>query len=546
METVLIGVDGLEPSLVEQWRDDLPTFRRLMDEGSFGRLRSSDPPISFPAWQWLYTGKQGGKHNVFGFTHRKEGSYERTSANLSNVMAETLWDALSFEGRSVGVVNVPGTYPPADVDDGFMISGWPVPNRTRPANPESVLDEIEAEIGESYTVNPIPMGPELFDFDADQVYESLSDAMDHHRRAFEALVDLYRNDLDVFFCVFRETDTAGHHLAWDEEHLKRLYVDQDAALASLLETVPDDANVVLFSDHGHVAKSTLNFHVTEWLRENDYLAVDESSRPGLSWFGRNVVTRLGITRKNLLRAKNKLGIDDVRAYLPQSVFDLVMRLVPPTDQHLVMPDSGLDADDVDWSETTAYTGPEANVVFLNTSDAHPEGTVDDPEPVRQQLKDKLLDIEHPDPDRGGLVTDIKTKDEVFSGPYAENAPAIVFIADEMRCQVHPGTNDGEVFSETRLGEHRPDGVLITSGPAFDDAESVSDRSILDVFPLVLSLLDASIPADVDGEIPADRLTSDPDPTYRESRDEHGSVESYSDAEDEAIREQLKGLGYLDG
>jgi hypothetical protein len=68
-----------------------------------------------------------------------------------------------------------------------------------------------------------------------------------------------------------------------------------------------------------------------------------------------------------------------------------------------------------------------------------------------------------------------------------------------------------------------------SGSAFNDAESVSSRSILDVFRLVMSLLDASISEAVDGEIPADRLASEPNPEYRKSRNEHAAVESYSGA-----------------
>jgi hypothetical protein len=115
MNVILVGLDGLEPSLVERWADDLPTLRRLMNEGSFGRVRSADPPLSSPAWPWIFTGKQGGKHGCFGFTKRRDGEYSWEPVNYGDINAESLWEALDDAGVSCGAANVPLTYPPADL-----------------------------------------------------------------------------------------------------------------------------------------------------------------------------------------------------------------------------------------------------------------------------------------------------------------------------------------------------------------------------------------------------------------------------------------------
>ncbi|MFC7248523.1 alkaline phosphatase family protein [Halomicroarcula sp. GCM10025324] len=537
MDTLILGLDGLEPTLVEQWRGDLPTLDRLMGSGSYGRLRSSDPPLSSPAWQWMFTGKQGGKHGCFGFTRRKENSYERVPLNLTDVHAETLWEALDTAGVACGVVNVPETYPPTELDNGFMISGWPIPNRTNPAAPSDVLTELEAELGTTYKVKPTSMGPELKQFSNQKVFEEMKSAIRHRKRAFETLLSMY--DLDVFFGVFTATDIAGHYLVEDEARLRKTYIEQDEALGGLLEQVPDETNIILMSDHGHGAKGTRSFHVVEWLRKEGYLALDSDSDIDLS---RRLLRKGGFTRENLLRMKNRLGVGDVRELLPQPVFDVAKRTVPAADER----EQKVLSEQIRWDQTTAYVGSEQNVIFLNTEDVHPNGTVppDRVPELRDELKTKLESLRHPDRDEP-LVTELKTREEVFSGPYEAEAPEIVFIMDEMRCKVHTGLNGGELFSDNGIGEHRQDGILITTGPSFAERDEVRRRSILDVFPLALSLSDVALPENVDGEVPMERLDVPLEPSFRESRDEAGEVDTYSAADSDEIKEQLRGLGYLD-
>jgi predicted AlkP superfamily phosphohydrolase/phosphomutase len=485
----------------------------------------------------MFTGKQGGKHGCFGFTRRKEDTYERVPVNLSDVHAETLWEVLDAAGISCGVVNVPETYPPTELEQGYMISGWPIPNRTNPGIPHEIVTELERAMGEQYKVKPTAMGPELQDFASREVFEDLKSAIWHRKRAFETLFSL--RNVDLFFGVFTATDIAGHYLVDDEELFRQTYVEQDRALGELIEQVPDETDVIVMSDHGHGAKGDRNFHVVEWLRDEGYIQFESASGgPVDSQLLRNV----GLTRENLLQAKNKLGIGDVREILPQSLFDLVKDAIPPSDER----ESQVSADQVNWAATSAYVGSEQNVIFLNTEDVHPEGTVPSyrvPE-LTEELKQKLLSLRHPERDEQ-LVTDIRTRDEIFSGPYEEHAPCIVFVMDEMRCKVHTGLNGSELFSENAMGEHRQDGILLTSGPSFTDRDETPKRSILDVFPLVLLLAGTPIPEDIDGEIPAERLGIAADPTFRESQDHAREVDTYSDADSADIEEQLRGLGYLD-
>jgi len=541
MDTVIIGLDGLDPDLLLEWRSDMPTISELIEHGTFGRLRSSDPPLSSPAWEWFYTGKQGGKHGHFGFTRRIENSYQRTPVNYTDVDSESLWEALDHEGISCGIANVPMTFPPSDLESGYVVAGWPVPNRVDIGRPEEIITELEGEINETYKPNPFPMKPELKRASPDELLMSLRNGMWHHQRAFEALLDL--RSVDVFFCVFTATDVGGHYLAWDRDTLKRLYIEQDRAVGELLDSVSSDTNVILVSDHGHAAQGTLNFHINEWLRQEGYLSVDpdqlETKTARRDW-----MRRFGITRENVIDIKNAIGIEDVREITPQRLFDLIAGIVPASDDEQ---ESNFAIDSVDWRRTVAYSS-EQNQVHLNSTGSHPSGVVDAPEEdrVREEIKADLELLEHPRDDRNEkLVTELKLKHEVFEGPYIDEAPDIVFVADDMRCKVHTGFNDGEVFSDRQLGEHRQHGVFITSGDSFSEKDHARDRRILDVLPLILASARCSIPDDIDGEIPGERLRLDVDPTYRRPRRSDGREREYSDTESEGIREQLRGLGYLE-
>ena len=52
LRVVILGLDGGTFDLIEPWvqAGRLPTFGRLMAEGAWGRLRSTMPPITAPAW----------------------------------------------------------------------------------------------------------------------------------------------------------------------------------------------------------------------------------------------------------------------------------------------------------------------------------------------------------------------------------------------------------------------------------------------------------------------------------------------------------------
>jgi predicted AlkP superfamily phosphohydrolase/phosphomutase len=75
MKLLVIGLDCAAPQLAfEQWREELPTLRRLMASGAYGRLESTHPPITVPAWAAMMSSRDPGELGIYGFRNRKDYS----------------------------------------------------------------------------------------------------------------------------------------------------------------------------------------------------------------------------------------------------------------------------------------------------------------------------------------------------------------------------------------------------------------------------------------------------------------------------------------
>jgi len=109
----VIGLDGATFDLIEPWvrQGKLPTFKRLMEEGSWGTLWCPRPPISPQSWVSFATGKNPGKHGFIDFIEVTPYSYSTRFVNARMRAGKSFWKLLSEAGKSVGVLNVPITYP---------------------------------------------------------------------------------------------------------------------------------------------------------------------------------------------------------------------------------------------------------------------------------------------------------------------------------------------------------------------------------------------------------------------------------------------------
>ncbi|MEW6238013.1 MAG: alkaline phosphatase family protein [Candidatus Omnitrophota bacterium] len=146
---IILGFDGADPRLVEQWWDELPNLRKLSEQGTYSRLRTCTPPESPVAWACFAIGANPGKHGVYDFLRRPVGSYMPTEESfvgrefpkfvfhsipvkmpkaVSRRGGVAFWDVLSAAGAPTAMLEVPTTFPPPKLNYGHTLSGLGVPD----------------------------------------------------------------------------------------------------------------------------------------------------------------------------------------------------------------------------------------------------------------------------------------------------------------------------------------------------------------------------------------------------------------------------------
>jgi predicted AlkP superfamily phosphohydrolase/phosphomutase len=450
---LVIGLDCAPPELVfERWRDELPTIRSLRERGSYGVLRSCDPPITVPAWACMTSSRSPGALGIYGFRNRRDHSYDRLAiADSRAVRAPRVWDILSEQGRSVIVIGVPPTYPVTPVN-GVMISCFLTPDteRSQYTYPAELKEEIEELVGR-YMVD-------VDDFRTSDKERLLADIEEMTEKRFQVAEHLLATKpWDLFFMVEMGTDRV-HHGFWrfsDSEHrlhepgnrfesaLLDYYRALDDKIARLLRFADDDTAVLLVSDHG-AKRIDGGICVNEWLRGEGYLVLKED----------------------------------------------------PTEPVPLRPDM------VDWSRTTAWgEGGYYCRLFLNVAGREPDGTVpeSDYDRVRDEIAEKLRSI--PD-DRGRPIGTVAYKpEELYAERNGVPPDLLVYFGDLFWRSIGlVGTNAVHML-ENDTGpddaNHAPDGLYLLAAPGVE-AGPGEERELRDIAPTLLTLLGEPVPADMEG------------------------------------------------
>ncbi len=81
---VVLGIDGMEPILAEQYMKEgrLPNLSRLAEKGTYSRLQTTMPAMTPVAWPTFMTGCNPGKHNIFDFLNIDRRNYMPTLSSV--------------------------------------------------------------------------------------------------------------------------------------------------------------------------------------------------------------------------------------------------------------------------------------------------------------------------------------------------------------------------------------------------------------------------------------------------------------------------------
>ena len=271
-KVVVIGPDGTPLSLVSRLvaEGELPNLARVFEDGSVQPMTSAIPSVSSVAWSSFMTGKNPGKHGVYGFLDRVPGSYDTYIPNSTAMRSETLWEILSTHGKRVVVMNVPVTYPPRQVN-GILVAGFLSPKLEKATYPAQVGQQLK-DMGYRLDVDPWQARE-----DKDKFLEDLFYTLDKREEAMFHFMET--EDWDFFMLQIMETDRL-HHFLWehmesgDEKYAPaflEVYHKIDGLLGRLYDQLTEDTTLVIMSDHGFCAMKKEVF-LNRWLQDHDWLS----------------------------------------------------------------------------------------------------------------------------------------------------------------------------------------------------------------------------------------------------------------------------------
>lgn len=548
----VLGLDGASPEVIDSLIGEgkLPAFRALRDTGVSGKLRTTIPPITGSAWSSFMTGKNPGKHGIFDFTYRKEGTYDLSPISARMRHGKAFWSIASEAGRKVCVYNVPVTYPPDSVN-GIMVSGMLTPSNrddfTHPVSVAKLLDEVagkyEIHITESYSRNG-----------EDRFLRHLYDVTSKQKRAMDFL--LRHDEWDLFVAVFQGIDVLQHELwhTYDKNHFRHgrheemyrhvipdFYEYMDTMVGEIMNWC-DRANAVLIvmSDHGAGPLNKL-MYVNNFLMTKGFLKLK-----------RGIPTRL----KHLLF---RLGV------APMTFYHILLGIGLGKLKHKTRFGQGsswlkkffLSFQDVDWSVSKAYAiGTTAGQVYINVKGREPKGSVSEGseyEEVREEIIEALrafIDDETGRP----VIENIYRREELYSGERALSAPDIVFLPKGLETaafgEYEFASHRVLDYSRGLSSSHRMDGILFLRGSGLRKGVSITNGRIMDIAPTVLYLLGLPVAEDMDGAVLSDAIevgVLEQNPVQLAGAAAGGSDFSdvYSKTEEEELKAHLKSLGYFE-
>ena len=565
---MVIGLDGATFVLLKPWLEQgkLPALQRLIQEGTHGELLSTVPPLSPQAWTSFMTGKNPGKHGIFEFTDFEPQSYNIRFTNATCRVGKSLWRILSEEGKKVGVINVPMTYPPEPVN-GFLVSGFEAPGvHSTFTYPPDLYERIRKEVGK-YDIHGdywSTKGPEYY-------IKKTLETVDNHAAVTLYLISRY--DLDFFMPVFCSTDRIqhfcwkymdssypGHDPSEAERYgdaILRVYEKVDGYIRQYLEAIEGEKTVIIMSDHGAGPYYKV-IYLDQWLEERGLLAY----KRGEQTFGHGVKQFLSKMTKTVYLQARKYLPRDVKDWLKGNVSGIRRRI----ESHLIL-------SNIDWAHTKAFSmGVETTLIYINVKGRFPLGTVspgEEYEEVRDFIVRELSKLR--DPETGDLVVEnVHKREGIYHGGCLDQAPDLVVIWKNYeyitrRHYLSEGNRKGKplISSDLKVGEvgdlmsleqtgsHRPEGIVVFSGPHIRKGGVVQGARIIDLAPTILHLMGLPVPEDMDGrtlaEIFEDQFLKKHPIAYSDAISESAQRQKgapYSEEEARVIEKRLRDLGYL--
>lgn len=502
---LLIGLDSADAILIEGWARDghLPTFARLMAEGSWSRLATTADMLHVSAWPTIYFGAGPGRHGLYHAYQVRAGDQRVHRTDPRWAALPPFWKQLDDAGRRCIVFDafmdcrLPGFR-------GVQIGEWGTWTWFGEpfASPAGLREALTREVG------PYP-APEHSQqvVVPDQLWfrDRLVAAAAAKGRAADWL--LRNHPWDMAFVTFGEPHGAGHYLwhtgdptypihrpiAGLPHPLLDVYVAVDRAIGELLARHLDDRTTALLVSGDGMGPNYSGAHLMPEL-------LHELGLYFAAGVGQGSAEPAAVPRRSLAGR--------LRELVPLPVRQSISRCLPRSVKYKLS-QKWMNAD-IDWSRTKAFSIHNNNEGFvrLNLVGREPKGIVaagGERDELLALLAHELAGLTNPA--TGRTAGRVGLIDELFPGSERPHLPDVVISWDEEarvldRIQgPRAGLVCGKCGYETPAyytGNHRPNAFLAAIGADVAAGARIEGGHILDVPATVLALLGVDPPAHFEG------------------------------------------------
>ena len=276
---LVVAVNGAEWDLLRPLlvRGEMPNLRSVVEKGVYGKLRTISAPNCPKIFTTFLTGVAPEQNGITGFVVGGQ------TANTHMLKSEPIWSILSKHSVTVGMANVPATFPAMPVN-GYMISGMLTRGKGcedgilcsprlseveggSAVYPKSLIPELQANVGD-FLMDCSRM-PNIEDLQGKESREidawlaGVQRIREQQTKLFEYLLRAHPTD----FAMFDQSceDRVGHWLYPIQPYnvgynpkLHTVRVDAfpgqyrafDKVLGTILRYVDQTTTLFILSDHG--------------------------------------------------------------------------------------------------------------------------------------------------------------------------------------------------------------------------------------------------------------------------------------------------------
>ncbi len=496
---VIIGLDGATLNIIQPLlnQNELPFFKKLMDYGSHGVVKSNLPLNSASNWTSLFTGKNPGKHNIFDFLRNDNSSYQPQLITNQCLKSNLLWKIASDNQIKTILLNAP-IVSEAEPLNGIMVCGLLSASDQRYAYPEAIAAELARQdyiIDCGFARN---LNPEVY-------FDQITKTLLKQETTFQRLIENHPWQLAIL--TLNALGKAQHDFWHEPEKLEALYIQLDNFLGNIFESLQSDTYFIVVSHHGFKSVSK-KFFVNEWLWEIGLLHKNITIHQNRLTNMYNLIFKDTPNDKHVVtNFLSKTGItkDNIRSVLPLSLAEFLKRLVPWSVKKY-FPAEYLD---IIWDKTKAYfVSTNVQGININLKGREPQGTVE-PGDEYEQLRDRIIGelCRLKDPySFENVAEEVYRKEDLFHGDNLDAAPDIIFVprkydyypdSAKRTCRLFIGsTNDDYPIR----AYHDPKGIFFIAGPNIKAGQKIPNINIYDFAPTVLHLLGIPPNEDFDGRV----------------------------------------------